>query len=507
MPVNTHLEFAEIRDFTPGLFTISSYLMPVNGAQTMDDCRPDPGGGLRAAAKPSSFSTSGITTPANRKVCGIYARGGIGLRSGAAGDETDRYVALFNTSNQVEIWRYDGTAVSPAWTLLKTHAAVAATPNPVQFTAFVDGDGLAWVLWTLAQTSTDDGVWSVRYDTGAVVQQVSTDTDFTNAANPFVTAIATYNDRVVCAYGSTLRYSVTAPTTANMVAGNVLFGIGLIENIQRSRQGSTILSITPYAPSDLLLGTRFSPWTMVQSLVSDPFVRSMSDARTLGWAQITTTTRQGLVFVGDKAGVFLTNNGEAFEDISTQIAPDTWSSGSANNGDVGGGECAYYGNTLLAPHGLAWDERTQAWYRFSVLAPGVADHFHSWSDVNNRELFVATGGTSFSLYRIRTDEPTRASVFTWKSAPLRHPSGRRINIREVQVELEAVTTGDTVTVTVGGTARGSGSLTAGRQHVTFLFDAEAEYLDVTVLSTAAASAEAPRIESVRIGTQAGHQAY
>ena len=520
MPVNRHLEFAEIADFTPGYFSVGEWLMPVNGSQEMKDCRPDPGGGLRAATKPTSFSTSGI--PSTAKVVGIYSRGGIALQSGAAGDDSDRYLAVYDSAdNQVKIYRWNGTltSVPTSWTLVIAHntPAATATPNPVIFDTFVDSTGSYHTVWTLAHTARNtafptvnqgDGLFSLQFSYQAgqgnsaaddLAPPVTATRSVVQRVAGFCTGVAVQDDRIITAIGgrfTTLYWSASQSITS-WPAANFLV-------VQASRQGSVVMGITAFAPGDLLIATRFAAWTMVQGAITDPVVRTMSDSRPATHIQKMPFTTTGLAFVSQKVGIVVTGNGEKFLDISTQINPGLWVN-AANNGDVGAGEVAYAGDFLYAPHGLIFDDRTQGWHRSSVLT-GSGDHYHSWADLSYRQVFAATGGTSFGLYVFDVGEATRWNTYTWKSAPLRRPDNRRMRIREVQLVLKAYDAASVV-VTVNGTSV-SRTLTSGRQTVSFMFDEIAEVLDVQVVPTAASSAvEAPAIEAVRIGSHSFQQAY
>lgn len=490
MPVNRHLEFAEIRDFTPGIFTVGDWLIPANGAQTLTDLHPEPAGGLRAAMKATSFSTTGLTQT-NERVIGIYARGGIALRSGAAGDASDRYVWTYDSSaHTVKVYRWDETNAVATWSLIKTHAAVNATPNPVIADTFVDSTGAAYVVYTLAQTSADDGLWSIAYSTGTVTKQLG---------SIFPIGMAVQDDRIIVADVETLRWSDSQSVSSFPSANNL--------PVQASRQGNGIMSITAFAPSDLLIGARYSPWVLVEGDITDPVVRSMSDARTVGWGQRAAVTEHGLAFVSPNQGIFITGTGESFQDISTQLDRSTFVSASGGLiGDVGGGNLAYIGPFLLAPHGYVYDERTESWYRLSDLI-GAKDHFHSWADINNRQFFVATGDVAYKLWTYDSKESSRAVSGTWKSAPLRSPDGRQIEIREVQIATRSYNTGSTITVTVNGTARAATLEASKSQTVSFLFKERAEVLDVQVAVASNGSAEAPSIEAVRIGQGKGHQTY
>lgn len=502
MPGGKFLDWAEIRDFSPGLVTQTDWLLGPSSAQQMDDCYPQQEGGLRAFMKPTGFSTSGVIDIAHEKVIGIFSRGGIALRSGSPGQASDRYLWTVSTSGhsvsgstpQVRLYRWDETAVSPptSWTMLKAFAAVNAVPNPVQGDVFIDSSAKTYVVFTLFQTSTDDGLWSIEYSAGTLTKQ-----------GTFKGPIGVQDDRIIVSDGNfTLHWSDSQSVSSYPAANNL--------PVQASRQGNIICSVSPFAPSDLFIGTEFSAWTMIQGSITDPIVRTMSDARSLGYFQKPPFTTEGLAFIGLNQSVFLTGNGEQFVDISKQLAPSTWST-SASNGDVGGGDLAYFNNLLFAPHGLIFDFRTRSWFKVSGLS--TSDSFHAvamkapslFSSVG--EVFAATAGTSFALLVYPVNEnASRASSYTWKSAPIRGQDGRQIRVREIQVYCKPYASGASMTVTCGAQSftkplRHS----SGFQQESFLFNQLAEELDVTVTSQSNSSAEAPSIEVVRIGSRSAHR--
>lgn len=488
MPSSKHLEWADITDFTPGFFdTSGDLLMPATAAQTMTDCHPEPGGGLRAAGKPTSFSTTGLGATGER-VIGVYSRGAIALRAGV-GDASDRYVWTYKSSdNKVRVYRWDETDADTAWTEIKVHAAVSATPNPVIADTFVDSAGDAYVVYTLAQTGSDDGLWSIKYSDGTVTKQLG---------SIFPLAVCVQDDRIITGNLYTLRWNDSQSISSFPAPNNL--------PVQASRQGNNIQALVAFAPTDLFVGTRFSAWSMVQGSITDPTVRTMSDAYTVGWPQNLPFTESGFAFISPNQGVMLSSDGQSFSDISSTLDRTRWVQGSTSAiGDVGGGNLSYIAPYLVAPHGLFFDFRTKSWHQSSVLLAN--DAFHSFADRNYRQLFVATGGQGYSLYVFDAKESSRWNTYTWRSAPLRHPSGRQIRVREIEVYCKAYDSASTIEVTVNGTARTVTMTASGKQQLDFLFDESDEMLDIKVVaSSASAGVEAPSIEVVRVGTLPAHR--
>jgi len=489
MPGNKALDWVEVTDFSPGLVTANHLQMPATGAQVLTDYMPGVEGGLVAAPAGTSFSTTGIVSTG--VVCGVFRFSPVVFRSGAVGDTFDQLVFVFDTAtNQVKVYRWDnGTVAAPSWVLIKTHAAVAATPNRIICDTFTDSTGARFYIYNLFQTSSDDGVWSITYSTGAVAR----------LKTGGVTTVAVQDDRIFASIANVLWWTDSQTQT---------FGAPNNLPINASQAGNQICSIVPFAPSDLFIGCRTAPWVMLQGDITDPVVRSMSDARTPGAGQNGVFTTEGIGFIGGGQGIYLTGDGQNFTDISAQLAASTWRqdvSGADANGDVGAGNVAYQNFFLFAPHGHVFDLRTHSWFRLSNLI-AAADHWHNAQDGNGRILLAATGGPGFGLYVYRANEDTPAVSGTYKSAPLRDPSGRQIRIREVQVYARAYNAAtSTITVTVNGTARAvtiapSGSL----QHLSFLFSEYGHELDVQVVGASNGAVSAPDIEVVRIGTSAGH---
>ncbi|MBE7561223.1 hypothetical protein HS125_20635 [bacterium] len=106
MPTNRQLEWVEIQDFAPGLFTVADWLIPSHGSQLMEDCFPQVGGGLRAFVKPETVTTSGLSDIANEAVVGCFVHYP-GDRHGV-GNKPDFFLAMRNiTDNRIRIYRLD----------------------------------------------------------------------------------------------------------------------------------------------------------------------------------------------------------------------------------------------------------------------------------------------------------------------------------------------------------------------------------------------------------------
>lgn len=128
-------------------------------------------------------------------------------------------------------------------------------------------------------------------------------------------------------------------------------------------------------------------------------------------------------------------------------------------------------------------------------------------DKPTRALFVPTNNVgTFGPSYFEYDDTKRAGTFRWKSAPLRAPDGRQVEIREVQVYVRTYDVNATIQLQVGPTSKTQIVPAVGRHQLTFHFSERDEVLDVTLVSTAGTPAtnEAPTIEAVRIGWQPKH---
>lgn len=473
MPTDRHLDTVEITDFAPGLWSAgNSFLMPAEGWQTMTDCRPEVGGGVRAAMKPTTWSTTGITNLSTSSVLALISFGGQGT---AGADE--RYIWMKDTtSTLIRVFRcVDDTT----WTAVTTHAYDAADPGPlIQVDTFKKSSGTQYVLyivWQNGQQLAIEGLWEIDRSAGtaaAVDTGIRTD------------SLCVMDDIAVIASGPTLYFSAPGTTTMDHV--------NRFLDVQASRWESIITGMVYMAPSDLLCATNSTVWSRIQgSLETSPVVRSMSDAHTLQSLQNLNMSDTGILFFEQGVGIVATGDGSSFEVLSTQLESTDFSTGDISAQD----------NVIICPNGHAFDVRTRAWYRLSNITSSLY-HYNARRD--NR-IIVATSGVSPTFYEYVTGETSRASSYTLKSAPIRGADGRRTKIRQVQIVAQAFNTGDNFTVTVNGTARASGSLTAGRHIIPFLFREEAEVLDVQVVATAAASGEAPQIEALRISRAMSHR--
>lgn len=474
MPTDRHLQYAEIADFKPGLVTAGgTLLLPAQGFQTMTDCSPRPEGGVRAQTKPSAWTLTGITNLSTSKVKAAITFGGQGT-----GGADEHYVWMAETSGKtLDIW-FDSGGWS--WTKIKTHSYGAHIEPTVRLDTFTKSTAVNYIMYIIWENGSNPGVeglWEVNR-----TAHTSASVDVTMTP----TALCVLDDIVAVASGSVIYFSVSGSTALDHVNRFI--------NVQASRWEPLITSMTYIAPSDILCSSG-DVWSLVEgTLLTGPTIRSLSDAHRPTFLQTLHLTEVGIPFYEAAVGIVVTADGNNFSRLSEQIDPASFSS----SGDVSG-----IGNLLLAPNGFGFDLRSKSWFRFSALAAGQEVQY---GDHRDQVIVAALSGTNPTIYTVDPSNATRASTWTIKTAPFRGENGRRIRIRSVQVSYLSYHASDTIAVTVNGTTRTFTATGAGKDVANFLFDEEAEILDVQVVATAdSGSHQAPDMEALRIGRQEGHR--
>lgn len=485
MPTDRHLEVIEITDFAPGYWsTGGALLIPAQGWQEMKDCRPEPGGGVRAAFKPTLWDVTTVHagTNLNRSTSVV-----LNLLQCS---NSERYLWLYNQSDgKINVYSWNGTD----WTLVVAHTGSTGFTKPIVLvdTFLVTASGVDYVVYTINQNgdnSTQEGLWSINRTSKANVHESTA----VGASN----ILCVMDDILVCSNGGrTLYYSTSGTMTMDTATRFIV--------VQGSRFNAGLTGALYSAPSDLMLGTSGSVWSLVQGdIAASPTVRSMSDAHPLTGVQQLHQTPLGICFIETGRGIFVTGDGNAFESLASQIDRSTWAVSATPRTP---GVLAVAGDFILAPHGLCMDIRTKAWFRLSDLVTN--DNLMGQGYRRDGVLVTATPSTSFNVYQYDTTESSLASTYTLKTAPFRSQDGRRIKIRQVQVTYRSYHSGDTIAVTVNGTTRTVTITAAENGEAVFLFKEHGEYLDVQIVSTAdTGSHQAPDIEAVRIGKVQTHRA-
>lgn len=471
MPTDRHLEVIEITDFSPGLWTAGGTLnMPSQGWQEMQGCRPEPGGGIRAAMEPTTWNLTGITNLATSTVLALISFG----QQGAGGNDY-RYIFLKETSGgDIQVWAHNGTS----WSNIATHDYSAGSAGPyVQLDTFTKSTGVNYLLYTIWQNGTNttvEGLWEINR---------STDVE-TKVDTVIPTAMCVMDDRVALIEGSTVYFSTSGTTTMDHT--NRFIDVNL------SRWEPLIKAAVWISPSDLLLAA--DTWALVQGDIAvSPVVRSMNRSHRPSFLQNLDLTDLGIPFIEGGVGVMVTGDGNSFELVSGQL----------NGAAISIGDISQVGNFLLAPDGFCFDVRTKSWFTLPDLVAGNSVQYCNHRD---EEIIAATETTNPTIYVYDPDEDTREDSYSIKTAPIRASDGRRVKIRQVQIPHISYNVGDTIAVTVNGTTRTHTVATVGKDTAVFLFREEGEILDVRVVSTAnSASTEAPTIEALRIYKAPAHR--
>lgn len=491
-----HFEWNEI-DFGQGLWSTSgNFLMPQGAAQELTDCYVQQSGGLRAFARLVTRSRTGI--PSDHFPVAIFARGGIDNRVGT-GKSTDYYILTYKDStSEGFLYRWDETADPDptSWTLLKTFAASTGVPVLANFIPYLnssDGTFHVYMNYT-ASGSADQGLWRIRYSDGNV-SQVTTHSG--------IRAFTSHQDRLI--YGTTesqgtrLRYS--DPGTHTFAAASF---IDVFPN--------TNLAGHVWAKSfmgELMLGKEGAPITLAQGDITDPSVQLLSDAHYSATIQGVTEVDDGLAFAARDDGIYVTRSGVEVTGISQMLDTDELGAQTGSNSG-GSGNLVYAAPFLYTPSGHVWDSRTKVWFRTSHWGLGALPLGKAMTHDRatfESELLVCTDEEDFDIVEVNTEEGTllRNRTFTYLSPPLRHPSGRLLVVREVQVVLDPQASGASCVVTVNGQTRTITGVSSSRQAIRFPFNEVNEVLDIKVVpDSGSASVEAPQIEAVRVGTLAGH---
>lgn len=488
MPTDANLTWNEIRDFTAGLWTREDQLMPPNGAQIMTDCYPVAAGGLRAWFKPVAFPTTGIDSVTDEIPKALFIHERLTNRSGN-GTGNDYYLVTFaQAATTTKIYRMDQTAAGPpvTWTKIKTTAAGLEPTAPVHTSSYVTSPaGDRYFCFALgAAASADNGLWLVKYSDGTL-------THLDNAQNGLV---ANYQNRLITAaqQSGTIKFTDAGLTTG---IGTNTAPVDLGEEIE------WITAFCTFSPGDLLVFKAGAPIYLVEGDLTNYTVRQMNGSHPRGNYPV--RGPQGVIFVATEDGVYTTPDG-------SQIFPQS-AALSSKTSDLGPPLSQVTHWLFTGRQGLVCDLDTGAWFKTSFITNAGGKACPIGRMAQNPGWLVADPGTggAFSIWNYTAlDGATdaRAESYTWKSAPLREPSGRQLEIRAIQV-VHKSTNGatSTIAVTVNGVTQTIACDSSGRGANTYYFRQRRESLDVQVVAASNASGvEAPRIEAVRIGTQPGH---
>lgn len=531
MPANQHLDWVEIRDFgrSGGLWTRNTYLMPTDAAQQMDDCYPQIGGGLRAFFRSTAVSMTGINTTLEHPL-GFHV-------SDFVDHQADGELLLMTQK-----------PISAASDSLHLYATGTANQTWVDKKTITASTSMKQTVFQQYFTVADEGSVAFNFDSSSqlfIYTKAGTFVALPAGHPPF----AVHQDRLVFGVqgSSGIRFTNPQSTTESTASPILINQVG-------QRTPAYIIS---FSPSDLLVGVADNQWAVIQGDLADPTVRLMNSSPTPNRLQGYVRVSGGAAFAEIGGGIFITADGTDFQQIDQNLVPPlearvtTTLSGDNGQGPRGLGQMLFEKHFLFTPRGFVYDFRTKSWFRMSVLAatatndgayyyaerrsmhsgastdltPTRAHRFYactSPTDTGNAwgvHFFVINENDDFDLPSDvsgeGTDGPFRVTDYTWRSAPLRSPDGRQIEIREIQILTKHVggTGTNQLTVTVtdeSGSAVAITKTVPGSSGTTsvlpFLFAKRGDYLDIKVRSqdTSMTGIEAPTIESIRIGTRSGH---
>jgi hypothetical protein len=519
MPDNYHLDWVDIKDFTPGLWTRNRATMPYNAAQALSDAFPLQDGGLRPFMDDASITTSGMDISAGNRIIGIGSHVGVPYRSGVGlGTAADRYVMKYDTSdNELRLYRMDETNNETTWTELTTWSPdnpdPASTDHYAQafFEPFIDQNGTRWMLLGLNYndagfTLAGAGLYMIRYEE----PDIGNDGEVTLIQNVKISGLIVNQGRWMFAQSGTskLYYSNVGSTepTANYL------------EVTPSGRGSNITALSSQEPSDILVGKEGAPWVAIQGDISNSntVVRELAGSHPAGpWPIRPTPAPGGVVFIEGKGTVFLTD-GRNFEDLGKAIVPPTLSYMNTAVPGIGVvGMAGYIGDFLFVPGGKVRDMRTGAWL---TISQPDGDDKALWLPDNSRySIWGASlseaGDATMTEYRsslsIQNATTHGAPSCSWTSAPQYTKDGGDVRIREVQIWVETgAATANDFTVTRfndddgGSVARSVENLGANLQRrLRFLFPnsgSSSQYIKLD-WNTSGEDTEAAFIQRIRIG--------
>lgn len=515
MPSDKHLQVVEIATFTPGLWTSTSqYLMPGTAAQIMQDCYPQPGGGLRAFFKASSLSVSGINKISAERVIGLHAKGGTPARSGTPSDTTDRYLVTYQNDGSLSVgsrcrprlYRMDGSNSETTWTEINVTSGSTLfnlatndnnAPQKSSLLFFRNTAGTPndkWVMLVMryvAAVTRGSGLYRLNYnDLSAAQKAIEIVSSVTDATNPSG-AITTHQARVlISSNGATTPERLTWSNVGD--AGT--FAAANFLDVEPNQDLPGIIGLHPQPPGDIIVMKEGAPLVVVQGDITAPTVRAQLEGIHPGGTGVQDfgRTPEGVTFIATDGYIYLTD-GYTAQNLSEQLAGFAVQ----QPGDaVSPGDTNFINEFLFAPNGNVLHWPTKSWFTQTQLA-GIFHNVERYT----RTIWGPVGtGNSFALNSLKPFPGTnRVSTYTWKSAPLREPSGRQLTIREVEIVYQSYDANATFQVTVGSQAVTQTLQSTTRGSIRFYFLQQAPMLDVQIVSTAGnGSHEAPTIEAVKI---------
>lgn len=560
------LDWIEITEWG-GLWTNGKQtLMPANKAQVMSGCHPQVGGGLRAFFKVTeTMPGNGLT--ANQVAVGFNVTiKGLGplaemdsweaLHSvGYPPTQTKPVFTLVTVdstgglADNWRIWSWDQAQAVTAWDDFPgdfeglDYFGHSPRPSPPSFaTALIQdmatytgsvGNDYSVDFIALAIQEEPDGVnegsgiYQLTRTNGVLSTTRVLTGDFGNASG--ASAMVEHQARLVVGHHDDIRFtppgSLDFGTTGSGHLG--LHPSGWFPNTELGvNEGALVAWMISVPPGDLIVATRGGRIYNVQGDLGDPTVRELGRWAVMA-AHEPVNTPHGIFFIIPNQGVHRLGLDGSAEPISPDLSPTIWNPVLPK---VGLGQLTADERFLFAPNqhtaaehkngALVYDTQTRAWFTsthaddFTITNPRLmkADNNPQDSGVWVMSSQVLNGSASPAVawhYRtggsVDSGVTTEARGSTWevKTAPLRHPAGRRLVIREVRIPCFSFNASSTLAVSVNGTTI-TRTLPAGQSTQVFLFKQEDNLLDVNVKAKSNdAAVEAPMTEAWRIGYRAG----
>lgn len=503
MPVNKHLNWVELTDFTKGLYdeqaSTKQLLGPSGALVVCQDYEPRQEGGLRAFFKGASLATTGLTSPTTAQCNGIWAAASLADRPGKSLDlGYDRFVSYTGADFKARLGRMDGTNEETTWkaAYTDTDAHGDQSGEATDFEQYITQGDVIFLCW-VQRTGGDAGLYSIRLDYSGAAG-ANNDGDL-SLRQTFQGPIHVSQGRLIQCNGRIAYYSDLGTITITSTSDQQV-------TIDKNTPGGVICMLAGAAPSDLLFGLRGAPWFAVQGDISNvaTAIREMgNDHHQRAHYQKPTRVPGGAIAFMEPGGRIYVTDGRTFRSISDQIQKFDIDVGAR----LGPGQLTFADHYLFAPGGHVYDFDTNAWFKSSLLTTSA---WHFFDGVG--KIYMANAGTGIAMAIQRIFEGGDATVTRMdngviQTIPFRDKAGLDVRIQEVQINMHCYGTSD-VTVDVldsdGSTVLDTQTITGiltGTSMTSFLFQGlPARYGSIKITPSAeSSSVEAPTIESVRVG--------
>jgi len=499
MPVNTHLTWVEVSDFTSGLWDVESpaeLLSDKQAFSVLTDWEPQIEGGLRAFYTGTSLDVSTIGSSSSQVATGIFSRGGA---VGTAGQDNDQFLATINPANgRAHLYRMDLANGDTGWTSMWDDGSDDATvvSQVSEFVQFVQNNGDTWLMW-VKRGGNNQGVYSIKVASGA--SDTSNTTAAASVSKRYATIgpIVTSQGRFLWADGRNINWSDL---------GSILYAAGDGANTQQIGEGEPdgiIGMLSQRAPADLLVGLAGAPWYEINGSIADVGVpiRAMGDDHHQRiHFQKPCRVPGGIAFIEPGGRIYITD-GNTFTSLSDPIGRFDIDTGS----NLGPGQLAFLNDYIFAPGGRVYDMRTKAWFRCSFMHDSAYHH-----GVQSGRVYCCNSGPGLEAGYIRLYEGgaslSRSSSASFQTVPFSDANGKNVRMRELQVLAKnyaattyVATVIDSRDVVVAKFT--IASKPAGRHMHSFLFpDVGDHYLSIALTASCDDNtSEAPTVERVRFG--------